>query len=70
MADEADRASEFTEQWLDRSLKAAHKPIPNIVYTNCRYCHADLPPPKNTGGFCDEDCRNDFEWLQTRKAQR
>lgn len=69
MADIADMAADkdFTEEILTRHRNSVHPTKPSRVPGVCTYC--DRKIAKNLV-FCNNECREDYEWEASIKAKR
>lgn len=56
MPDLADEANEALQQYID--IATTRPSPPKTHYKACRNCHDPTP---NGEGFCDADCRDDYE---------
>jgi hypothetical protein len=59
MADEADRAQEQTEAYLERARSNSAKEGGLVADGACHNCGAT--PDTSAQLFCDADCRQDYE---------
>lgn len=60
-----DNANATADLFLAADL--SRRPTPKAVrYTHCRFCGEKLKTP---GGFCDADCRDDFEREQAAEQR-
>lgn len=63
----ADRAEEFNQRSIDNILRQGGQPVLPFKGT-CYNCLDKLENPKR---FCDEDCAEEYEYVQERlKANR
>ncbi len=67
MPDELDQIQERMEKEDELRKKYAPKPVTIKSIGKCLYCGAPLPEDVR---WCDEDCRDDFEFIQQRKLNK
>jgi predicted nucleic acid-binding Zn ribbon protein len=61
--DEVDIAQEKSERLLAMQVAAARsraQPHP-VPHSHCRNCEAVLEPSRRPAGFCDVECRDDWQ---------
>ena len=61
MPDIFDRAQDHIERETPHLL-AQRKPVKHVANGKCHNCGEPVP----TGLYCDQDCREDFEYRQER----
>ena len=66
MADDIDRAMEQEQKTLEVAISAAQKPEKYLPFTGyCYYCSDPIDMGKR---FCDNLCRDDYDYEQSRKV--
>lgn len=64
MADEIDEANERNDAHLQQSLSNIN-PAPQLPpIGQCHFCFETL---KNGNRFCDNECRDDYDYMQKRR---
>lgn len=65
MADDVDRANDLAEQQLQDALQKARKVNRTKPTGFCKNCSNAVGDKKI---FCDDECREDYEWYTKRKS--
>lgn len=71
--DDADRAQRDieNEEAMAQAKREAERPQPMPPSETCRNCGAPLPKDRLAAGYCDAECRDEFEHIvQRQRANR
>lgn len=65
MADAADQAGDLTDIYLSAAISRANQTPKTLpAKGECYNCEEPLPDKER---FCDHDCRDDYEYRESRK---